>query len=180
MIGLFILGALVLYLAFAVWIVKRQKTKRVRWIAITILVLIPTWDEIVGRAYFQYLCATDGGIKVYKTVELPAEYWDEQGRPDFKFVKQENVQLGLAGRYAMPLEGETISKLFRIEKDVSSIKDFKTGELLGMVVSFRYFGGWVVNNTGAHPAAVRCPRSTNELYTRFYQAIFRRIPTIEQ
>lgn len=38
-------------------------------------------DEIAGRIYLSHLCATEAGVKVYKTVELPAEYWDERGKP---------------------------------------------------------------------------------------------------
>ncbi len=79
MFGLLILGALILYIVFAIWIVKRQKTKRAKWIAIAILVLIPTWDQLIGRVYFYTLCTTQGGVKVYSTVELPSEFFDEGG-----------------------------------------------------------------------------------------------------
>lgn len=71
MIGLMILGALVVYITAAWFIIKRLPSKKAKWIAVVAFVLIPTWDEIAGRAYFKYLCATEAGVKVYQTVELP-------------------------------------------------------------------------------------------------------------
>jgi hypothetical protein len=72
----------------AVWLVMRRvKSPGRKWKAglVTALIffLIPTWDILLGRAYFYYLCATEGGIKIYGQVELPKEYWDEEGRPRF-------------------------------------------------------------------------------------------------
>lgn len=167
MFGLLILGAIILYVVFAIWIVKRQKTKRAKWIAIAILVLIPTWDQILGRTYFYTLCTTESGVEVHKTVELPMEYFDKQGRPDFKFVKKDGVRLELAGRYVDHGETHSVSKLFRLERDIRFVKDFTTGELLGTQTSFRYFGGWLL--FGAHRTADSCRVSSEE----FYRAIFR-------
>jgi hypothetical protein len=44
-----------------------------------LLFALPFGDEIAGRIYLSYLCSTQAGVKVYQTVELPAEYWDEEG-----------------------------------------------------------------------------------------------------
>lgn len=44
---------------------------------------LPVGDEIAGRIYFNHLCETEAGVKVYQPVELPAEYWDEGGKPLF-------------------------------------------------------------------------------------------------
>ena len=48
-----------------------------------VLLILPFADEIAGRIYFNHLCETEAGIKVYQTIELPAEYWDEDGAPKF-------------------------------------------------------------------------------------------------
>ena len=45
-------------------------------IVFTIVLVIPIADEIVGRIYFNHICETDAGFKVYQKIELPAEYWD--------------------------------------------------------------------------------------------------------
>lgn len=167
MIALMVFAALLIYLAIAWLVVKRLKTRKAKWIAIVIFVLIPTWDQIIGRVYFYSLCATESGVEVHKTVELPMEYFDKQGRPDFKFVKKDGVRLELAGRYVDHGETHSVSKLFRLERDIRFVKDFTTGELLGTQMSFRYFGGWLL--FGAHRTADSCRVSSEE----FYRAIFR-------
>ena len=48
-----------------------------------IMLLFPVSDEIAGRIYFNHLCETEAGVKVYQTIELPAEYWDKDGKPNF-------------------------------------------------------------------------------------------------
>lgn len=175
MIGLFVLGALVLYLAFAVWIVKRQKTKKAKWIAITFLVLIPTWDEIIGRSYFYYLCATGGGIKVYKTVELPAEYWGEQGEP--RFIKPDGLvdreMLKARVEFTRFYEDERHS-LFRIRKTAEIISDGEGGPTVGTYTYFIYFGGWVVNNIGVHVTGNDCPKVQEASFGKLVREIFLR------
>jgi len=46
-----------------------------------IILVLPVSDEIAGRIYFNHLCKTEAGVKVYRIIELPAEYWDEDGKP---------------------------------------------------------------------------------------------------
>src|SRR5690348_3250125 len=59
---------------------RMQTTWRRRWlagaIALSLVILIPTWDEIAGRIYFSYLCRTDAGIRVYKRVDPGPEFRD--------------------------------------------------------------------------------------------------------
>lgn len=174
MIGLFILGTLFLYLAFAVWIVKRQKTKRARWIAVAIFMLIPTWDEIVGRIYFVYLCETQSGIHVYKTVELPMEFWDANGEP--RFITRDGLADGvmLSNRYDFSSEfHENYSRTFRIKRHAEVVTNQHTKELLGRYVRFIYFGGWVVNHTGAHVSGMGCPTIEEYNYRNYLKQVFR-------
>ena len=49
-----------------------------------LLFALPFGDEIAGRIYLSHLCATEAGVKVYQTVELPAEYWEADGKPIFR------------------------------------------------------------------------------------------------
>ncbi len=174
MFGLLILGALILYIVFAIWIVKRQKTKRAKWIAIAILVLIPTWDQLIGRVYFYTLCTTQGGVKVYSTVELPSEFFDEGGVAKFKPSKEKGVLSELMGKYTVTLEGDTISKLLRMEKDTFVVKDSTRNQILGSDTSFLYFGGWV--SFAAHRTADRCPTRDQEGNRALYRAVFYKVP----
>lgn len=180
MIGLFILGALVLYLAFAVWIVKRQKTKKAKWIAIIVLALIPTWDEIVGRAYFHYLCVTEGGIRAYKTVELPAEYWAADGGPRFITPKGQPDKTLLGERYGFSREfDENFSKIFGIKKYVNRVTDEQNGEILGEYNSFIYFRGWVASRMGAHITGIPCPSAEEYSYRSFLMQLFKQKPGLK-
>src|SRR4030067_3518574 len=93
MIALMVLAALLVYLVVAWVTIKWLPSKKAKWIAVAVFVLIPTWDEILGRIYFKYLCETQGGIKVYKVVELPGEYWAADGMPKFYDDKNGNFYL---------------------------------------------------------------------------------------
>lgn len=78
MIGLGFLLALIVYLliavTLAVWapraIFNTSRARTITGIAVLLtFVLIPTWDIIPGKLYFDHLCKTEGGLKIYKTVE---------------------------------------------------------------------------------------------------------------
>jgi hypothetical protein len=172
MLGLMIFVP-VIYIAIAWMIIKRLTNKRAKWIAVVIFILIPTWDEIAGRIYFQYLCETEGGSKIYKIVELSKEYFSQQGRPDLKFSKKQGAFLEIADRYVTSRSGQTVSKTFRIDKTIITVKDTVTGTELATNTSFVYFGGWLINNTGAQLRATRCPQGTDEYYNQFYSSIFK-------
>jgi len=73
MIGLTILGVIALYWWLANTIINKvyAKTQSLtkKRIAIAIFILIPTWDVILGYPIYWYLCATQSGVKIYKTVD---------------------------------------------------------------------------------------------------------------
>jgi len=73
MIGLLILAVLYAYILLANFIVKKvyEKTqsKKKKYIALAIMILIPTWDVILGFPVYAFLCATQSGVKIYKTVD---------------------------------------------------------------------------------------------------------------
>lgn len=73
MLGALIIAPMILYWLFARFTVKKiyEKTQSLtkKRIAIAIFVLIPTWDIILGYPIYAYLCVTQTGIKIYKTVD---------------------------------------------------------------------------------------------------------------
>jgi len=99
-------------------------------------------DEIAGRIYFSHLCATEAGVKVYQTMELPAEYWDEQGRPKF-FNQYGNLDHDLWVKVLDESGGhvERYSSIFSIDKDTSPVKQKTSHMMLAEVTTFRYWGG---------------------------------------
>lgn len=166
MLGLMIFVPII-YIAIAWVIVKRLPNKKAKWIATVIFVLIPTWDEIAGRIYFRYLCETEGGPKIYKTVELSKEYFNQHGRPDLKFSKKQGAFLEIADRYVTSHSERTVSKTFHIERTVIAVKDVASGTELATNTYFLYFGGWLINNTGAQVRGTSCPQGTDEYFNQW-------------
>ncbi len=50
-----------------------------------LVVFLPFSGEITGRIYLSHLCKNETGTKIFSTVELPKEYWDNQGSPKFLY-----------------------------------------------------------------------------------------------
>ncbi len=153
----------------AVKVAKRFKNTSARLVGVVVIFLFvflaPFADEIAGRMYFNHLCATEAGVKVYRTMELPAEYWDEGGFPKFRiyegkhrgqtmFVmgskKWENPDL----EYDMYVE--PYSSALHINKSGFRLRERKSEVVLGEVVYFMYWGGWLARNFTAHNSAISC------------------------
>jgi hypothetical protein len=149
---------------------KKTGSKKAKYAAIAVFVLIPTWDILPGWLYFQYLCQMEGGQKIYKTVELPQEYFLKTGevnpfRRDPAHPTKNATAVGgelkrdkLIERYAVPHEWERyFSRLFHIDKVSTIVQDKQTGQTLGMATDFRYFGGWVSDFLSDHTSPIVCP-----------------------
>lgn len=172
MIAVILFAVAVVYLVIAWQVIKRLKSKKAKWIALIVFVLIPTWDEIIGRVYFQYLCSTEGGITVHKTVALPTEYWDGRGRPIFitanGFVDKE--RLSMFATFTRRHQDEQNS-LYRIRKTTDLISD-GNGQIAGEYSYFIHFGGWFINSIGIHVSGSDCPRIEDASLVKLVQVIF--------
>ena len=73
MIGLMILAVVFGYIFLSKFIInkvyKTYGTKKARNIALAIMILIPTWDVILGFPIYTYLCLFEAGTKIHKTVD---------------------------------------------------------------------------------------------------------------
>jgi hypothetical protein len=73
MIGISIIVLIVLYLFVSFkgveYIYDKSQKKRYAILATLFFILLPTWDVIIGKIYFDHLCKTEGGLKVYKNVQ---------------------------------------------------------------------------------------------------------------
>lgn len=170
------------------WLVVRQvaekKSKRRAWlIGIIMIILIPTWDMFLGRAYYHSLCATQGGAKIYKQVELPDEYWEEIGGStfldDFIARNRDRVTLEIDEEFHKnyQFKSETIKlrpHFLHIKKKLRSVVENQSGEILGTYTTYFYSGGWLVNSTAiGGPGGAYCPREGNKLYgLSFLREIF--------
>jgi hypothetical protein len=127
-------------------------------------------DEIVGRIYLSYLCNTEAGVKVYQIVELPAEYWDEQGRA--KFYDEKNGNFSLSNDYPTKLKIEKYSSFLNIDKLVGVLKDQKTGALISENILYMHWGGWIRRNFSPSNTATSCD-SYLEQYGSFIRQVFK-------
>lgn len=60
-----------LYIAYKVVQIVLKNTQKKIYLILTVafFILIPTGDVIIGKLYFNYLCKTKGGLKVYEAVK---------------------------------------------------------------------------------------------------------------
>ena len=102
-----LLFIVVVYVGVAVvlaWLLaRRRQTPKAKAIAATltllVFALIPTWDILPGRLYFNHLCATEGGLKIYKTVEgVEGFYLDSADTKLIEHLLIPNSKLQLFGR----------------------------------------------------------------------------------
>jgi hypothetical protein len=177
------LWLILIVLGIAIWIgakAAKRFERRSAKIAVRLLVFLlvffaPFADEVAGTIYLNHLCATEAGVKVYKTVELSAEYWDEEGRPKF-FNKQGYVDRDF---WLMRIdEGgghvERYSSIFAIDKNFSRVADKGSRELLGEIITFRHWGGWVRRNFSPSNTADSCQYIYDPNFSRdFYGRLFK-------
>lgn len=73
MVGLIMLIIIISYYYLSKYIVTKSfeayGTKKAKYIAIAIMILIPTWDVVLGYPIYKYLCLTKSGVKIYKTID---------------------------------------------------------------------------------------------------------------
>lgn len=173
MIGLYYLILVGLYILvgfFAIrWLVRMQEKKQIKVLVIVIAcvvwLLIPTYDEILGRIYFNHLCKTETGVKVYQTIELPAEYWGDDGRPKFYVNRYDRNKVrfifldkSVKDVPELVYTWEEIKRdlSFHVGEDVLEISLRDSGAILGDYKLFRYWGGWVKRNFIPHNTAKSC------------------------
>lgn len=163
--GLAVLFLIGIYLVIAYKVVRAFKAKRVKWLAVVILALIPTADAIVGRIYLKHLCATEGGLKVNRVVEGVQGYMDYRGiREDsvkaykYQFIES-TTSPGKFYRYSrkngnIVLEMNITPKsLYEVRfkrmgqgdvytRSIYDVADMSTGEILAAYTEIGFGGGW--------------------------------------
>jgi len=162
MIAMMLFVAAGIYVVIGGLILKRISRRWLKGLVVVIWILIPTGDSIVGHLYFSYLCSSEAGVKVFQTVELPSEYWDEHGVVKFPLIRDNYISSFKEDRY---------SRFFHIDRDVYGLND-KAGNKLVEDVVFDYWHGWVVRSLSfiAHNTASSCGAgSMNAVFKRTNQ-----------
>lgn len=86
--GLILFIVIVDYILLAIFTVKktyeRTKKKLYKNLMLALFVLIPTWDIVIGYPIYKYLCYTNAGVHVYKTVENVEGFYVGEKTEQFK------------------------------------------------------------------------------------------------
>jgi hypothetical protein len=217
------------------YICKKTNNEKIRVFSVIFLVLIGFGDNIIQLTTFYYLCHTQGGLRIYKTVENVEGYLDKNdssgyindfhlAESNYKFIEvevereqkekdlffegeQQQVRLtngkyryyfvadgephcqyfherkknpkyshyfkNFPEGYCMALKkidsfrslyayqvyqiNENLFPILRIRKATTQIWDIKTGEVLGSMTSFIYYGSWFFK--AMHGLAlIECPK----------------------
>jgi hypothetical protein len=170
MFGLAVLVALGVYVylakVVAQFVGRRTGSKLAMYATIAVFVVIPTWDIIPGRLYHQHVCETQGGVQVYKTVEVNKAYFLPDGRLDEKKLLLERL-------HWQTTMDRAFSKLFHITKHQGVLVDKENGEHLGMATGFSYFGGWLHTTILIEAAPDPCPQFGRDLYGTLWRQVVR-------
>ena len=142
---LLIVGA-VLFIALALWLAwgaSQFSANVVGKLILAGIVLFFIYWVVFGNLNmaeraFMRLCESEAKATVYKSVELPAEYFDEYGKPIVKLTKKPGNVAEIAGRYESDWQKTVISERPMLEKNTVTYKDLKSNEILGVITSFRY------------------------------------------
>ena len=178
------LWLIVLLIPLAIWIAvkvsKRFKTGGARvaaGVGIFLLVFaVPFADEIVGRVYLNYLCATQAGVKVYQTVELPGEYWDGEGRATFLNPKRGLDMALLGDRITQRTTMGPFLQILGLDERRVQVVNKHTNQVVGEVVSYVHWGGWIIRNLNpAGRSGVDCSNLHGvTFWFDFYSSLFAR------
>lgn len=120
------------------------------------------WDAQVRE-----LCAKDGGVRVYETVELPAEKFNQWGQINFEKPTQGENTLGpeyLVKEETRFLRAENMQPtIFRYQYQVFRRSD---GKLLGEMIFYSRRGGDLPGPW--HPSSFSCPDSTKGVLANLF------------
>ncbi|MBI4937115.1 MAG: hypothetical protein HY846_02640 [Nitrosomonadales bacterium] len=106
--------------------------------------MLPFADEIAGQLYLNHLCSTEAGVKVYQTVELPAEYWDGRGRPRFIAPNGFVDMKLLPNRFEWRNVDEPyIDSVIKVKKSRWQFIDKESRVILGERISYMRYFGWL-------------------------------------
>jgi hypothetical protein len=119
-------------------------------------IAIPTWDIALGRLELTTLCKSEATVRVFRAVPLDKQYLSDDGSPKTELITG-RAAYRIGQQYIMSSTQEEVFSWPRITKSRTEIRDTRNNELLGEVVDFRYWGGWLINQMPGQPRARTCP-----------------------
>ena len=129
-----------------------------------VVLLLTGCEKFALDRQMEELCAKDGGVKVYETVTLPPEMYDQWGDP-FPGWRKKVLQgkpeerLGSEYRYVVETvylkQGDPLKGEGRLDRTTTRIYRRADNKLLGEAVSYGRSGGDFI--AYAHPTSKSCP-----------------------
>jgi len=143
----YFVGIPALVIAAAVWLWRRSESSLTQG-----LVMVGAMATLAGLLWLaqgekwtadkqvRELCAKDGGVRVYETVTLPAEMFDEQGRPNFQIPSKTEATISDAYYFEEEITRLAVGSPSLLRREFRIIRQ-SDKKILGTRVSYSRGGG---------------------------------------
>ena len=137
LLGLLIVVAYVVVSIAIIFIVGKKKSARAAGIVAGVLVLLGTWDVILGRAALWYSCEFKReSTHPVERIALPATFFDRHGYVNWNLLKTES-------RYALEYKSETTIDWLGLKETRAFIFDRAKNRKIAENTSFLVSPGWL-------------------------------------
>jgi hypothetical protein len=135
-------------------------------------------DDILGAREHRELCAKEAGVKVYKKANLPPEFYNADGTPNFIGPEgPDEKRLATYVRFRSNDTSNYPTRYLRTDKRVEQIVDVRTHVVLAEKIDFAAWPSPFIPSI-AHVSAKRCPpvdaQERNEKWSEMYRRVFYR------
>jgi hypothetical protein len=141
-------------------VLQRQSSALMASCLLAFLAMAAGCEKLSLDRQMEELCKKDGGVRIYETVALPPEMFDQWGDP-FPGWRGRSMEDRLGPNYRYMVEtiylksGDPQKGEGRLDKTVTKIVRRSDGKLLGEAVSYGRSGGDFI--AYAHPSSRSCP-----------------------
>ncbi len=175
--GLILVPILFLYLVIAavvtykVWRMPKTWPKKLMASLTSIFLFIGfiAGDAIAGRIYVLHLCAKDGGIIFYNSVEISPEYFDEKGNLKIDVKDYFGDGMKIQEQYLVRTRKDQISG--NVNKRIVEVVDLITHKTIAKIQYYNGGAGWFENISPG--GGIRCPDfDLGSFQQEFFSKIF--------
>lgn len=158
-LGLIVVVGLSLYIAMGA--AGRWRNPATGIVAIAVLALLLTGDEFLGRQMLDYLCLRNSDFRVYRSIDLPAQFWNERGVILPQRSPNEHGENAL--RIGDCCYQQTLTTPYygwlNLDKRTMQVKTLTNDEIVSERDEFALRRGWLAKTLGLdHGSAESCSR----------------------
>lgn len=175
----YLIAYVILAVAVTTLVARLARPGLPRWIAGTFTFsafwLFGHIDDFLGAREHRELCAKEAGVKVYKKANLPPEFYNADGTPNF-MTREGPDRKRLEGHIEFrPSNTSNYSiRFLRIDKWVDQVVDVGTGKILAEHVAFAAWPSPFIPSYG-HQNAKGCPPDSPSEQDRMWRDMYRRV-----